>query len=758
MRWLSLVLFVPLLMLSIAAGVSAQTLPMTTSAPAESEVALPDPLTPEAVRALVSRLSDAEVRDLLLQQLDSAAAEETVAQDGGSVTEFLGRVAQGIYMPTVTAVQRLPILFSSQAESFQTFANKLGAQGLLRLFAVMASAIVAGLIVERLINRMTRDWQIGARDEQAQSLASSLGFLVRRLVVEVMGLVAFFVVMVAITNLLLEGRDLSIARYFLTMLVVIPRVGAAFSRFMTAPNKPEMRIVNIDDYWARWFHVRQVALITLISFSIFIVTFNDLNGVPMGQTRLGFWLNASVHFYVAYMSFQSRHALVGMMRGRDPDITAFDELIARAYPWFAIATALVTWLIVNIVVSFGNFELLQRAPHYVTMFLLIMAPAMDTTIRGIVRHVVPPMQGEGRVAEQAYYATKRSYIRIGRVLVTVAVILMIANVWQIDLTNLAAAGVGVVIAARMVEFLIVVAFGYLVWEVVSLWINRKLAAERTAMGDADVEEFGGDGGGAGESRVSTVLPLVLLTARITIVVIFSLLALGNVGVDTTPLLAGAGIAGLAIGFGAQKLVTDVVSGVFFLVDDAFRTGEYVEIDGTMGTVEKISIRSMQLRHHRGPVHTIPYGEIPKITNYSRDWVIMKLKFTVPFDTDPNKVKKIFKKIGIEMMEDELFKEDFIQPFKSQGVFDFDDVGMIIRGKFMAKPGTQFTIRKEVYNRVKAAFAEAGIDFARREVRVAIPGLDHAEDLSDTEKEAIAAAASQAAETAPENAAASKDDR
>ncbi len=282
----------------------------------------------------------------------------------------------------------------------------------------------------------------------------------------------------------------------------------------------------------------------------------------------------------------------------------------------------------------------------------------------------------------------------------------------------------------------------------------------TASGyDPENEEMGGgDGGGAGGSRLSTVLPLVLLTARVVIVVIFGLLALGNLGSDTTPLLAGAGIAGLAIGFGAQKLVTDVVSGVFFLVDDAFRTGEYVEVDGTMGTVEKISIRSMQLRHHKGPVHTIPYGEIPKLTNYSRDWVIMKLKFTVPFDTDPNKVKKIFKKIGQEMLEVPDFEGDFLQPFKSQGVLEIDDVGMVIRGKFMAKPGKQFMIRREIFNRVSAAFAENGIDFARREVRVAIPGMEQKEGLSQEDKASIAAAASQAAQEMGAAADTGKDDR
>ena len=145
--------------------------------------------------------------------------------------------------------------------------------------------------------------------------------------------------------------------------------------------------------------------------------------------------------------------------------------------------------------------------------------------------------------------------------------------------------------------------------------------------------------------------------------------------------------------------------------------------------------------------TIPYGEIPKVTNFSRDWVIVKLKFTVPFDTNPQKVKKLFKKIGADMMEVPEFANDFLQPFKSQGVFDFDDVGMIIRGKFMAKPGKQFVLRKEIYNRVKATFEDNGISFARREVQVKIPGLEEHGDLTEEEKAGVTAAAAQAVDAA-----------
>ncbi len=104
--------------------------------------------------------------------------------------------------------------------------------------------------------------------------------------------------------------------------------------------------------------------------------------------------------------------------------------------------------------------------------------------------------------------------------------------------------------------------------------------------------------------------------------------------------------GIAVGFGAQTLVRDVVSGLFFLMDDAFRKGEYVDIGKVKGTVEGINVRSLVLRHHLGILHTVPYGEISYLSNYSRDWVIVKMEFRVPTDTDVNKVKKIFKQRSV----------------------------------------------------------------------------------------------------------------
>ena len=216
------------------------------------------------------------------------------------------------------------------------------------------------------------------------------------------------------------------------------------------------------------------------------------------------------------------------------------------------------------------------------------------------------------------------------------------------------------------------------------------------------------------------------------------------GLPTYSLVTGLGVGGIAIGFGAQSLVRDVFSGILFLVDDAFREGEYVEIDETVGTVDKISVRSLRLRHHLGALHVIPYGEIRKLTNHSRDWVIVKQRFTVPFETDLNLVRKLFKKIGQDMYEDRYYADNIVEPFKLQGVYDVNDIGIIVRSKFMSKPGTQFVIKKDLYARVQIAFEENGIEFARKEVRVKVPEHEYSSSYSESENKVITAAAAEGA--------------
>ncbi|MEP2029935.1 MAG: mechanosensitive ion channel family protein [Paracoccaceae bacterium] len=709
-------------------------------------VAVPENLTPESARNLVAELSDEQVRGLLLERLDAVAATQTAAKadETNAISELFHHSTSGAVGVVIDAVKGIPAMFTLQFKATSTFFENFGMVGFLTLLGYMAAVVAAGLAAEWVVNKLTSRWHtIRSDDPEPETLRQSLSMLAKRLCRELLGLFVFLAVGRTVGFSIVPPEMVPYTQLFLWNLVAAPRIAAAFGRFLLAPNQPKFRFVNTDDTTANFLQRHIVGFTLLVGITFVTVGFNALNGVPPGESVVGFWMNFALHLYVVWIAWTARDGLVMMMRGPNDGVSAVEEKVSRAYPYFAIGVALATWWVVNVIISYDLGGILQSGPHFKTMGLLLMAPALDTLVRGIVRHVRPPMSGEGIVAERAYKATEVSFVRIGRVIVFGIVIIQIAGFWGLTLGEFATGAVGEDFAANIIEFLMTIAVGYLLWEVVSVYVNRKLAAEMTASGEAPgEEEVGGDGGGAGKSRLSTVLPLILLTCRIAIVVLFTLTALKTLGIDTTPLLAGAGVLGLAIGFGAQKLVTDVVSGVFFLVDDAFRVGEYVDVGDVKGTVEKISVRSMQLRHHRGLVHTIPYGEIQKVTNFSRDWVIMKLKFTVPFDTDPERVRKMFKKIGQEVQAMDAFKDDMLQPFKSQGVFDFDDVGMVIRGKFMAKPGSQFMMRKEIYNRVKAAFNEADIEFARREVRVAMPELDEHEEehLTDAEKTKLAAAA------------------
>jgi small-conductance mechanosensitive channel len=742
---LRLLVLVMALMALLASPAFAQLTPATNSS--EQPVTVPDDISPAEVRDMVSRLSDGQVRELLLQRLDAVAAENAAPEGARQgLPDFVMSLAESIGDSLIVSVERLPRLVVTQAKAFATFYQARGVIGMGEFVGLTLIAFVIGMLGALLTNRLAGRWKDRIADAGNDlPLKESLKLLVVRLLLDASGLIVLMVVSGLVVNQLMTEADRPFGRLILMCLVILPMGAASLSRFLLAPYRPPLRLVRTDDRTALVLHRHQIALALLIGLQIAVLDFNARNGVPIGELRLGFWFTAATFAYIAFMVWWMREGLKLMLRGWDDDLSDFETRLANAFPYIVVISCGVIWLLVEALVSQGRFDLVVDGQHYLTLMIIVMVPALDTMIRGLVRHLVPPMTGEGAIAEEAYRATKRSYIRIGRVLVFGLAVVVLAGIWEIDFENLASAGLGAQAAARFIEVLFIIVVGFLVFEVVTLWINRKLASEMTAAGvDMNAEEpGGGEGGQAGGSRLSTVLPLICWVMQTAIITITLLVALGNIGLDITPLLAGAGIVGLAIGFGAQKLVSDIVSGIFFLIDDAFRTGEYVEIDTTLGTVEKISLRSLQLRHHRGAIHTIPFGEIPKITNYSRDWVIMKLKFTVPFDTDLKKVKDIFKKIGKDIQQIPELAEHMMQTFKSQGVLEVDDVGIVVRGKFMAKPGQQFTIRKEIYNRVQKEFDANGIQFARREVRVNLNKGDP-DGLTEDERQAVATAAAEAA--------------
>src|SRR5262249_15852334 len=255
-----------------------------------------------------------------------------------------------------------------------------------------------------------------------------------------------------------------------------------------------------------------------------------------------------------------------------------------------------------------------------------------------------------------------------------------------------------------------IVMAWILWTALSAVIDDKMP-QAAAPGDED------ETGASAASRLGTLLPLLRNMLLIGLAVIAVIAALSTLGLNIGPLLAGLGVLGIALGFGAQSLVRDVISGLFFLMEDAFRVGEYIDTGRLRGTVEGMSLRSVRLRHQNGQVHTIPFGQVQAVTNYSRDWSVIKFNLRREPTADIETVRKTVKRVGQELGDDPEIGAEFIQPLKMQGVVDVLQTALVVRCKFTATPVRPTYLQRQALRRLIDAFGAAQIRFAAPNVTV-----------------------------------------
>jgi moderate conductance mechanosensitive channel len=212
-----------------------------------------------------------------------------------------------------------------------------------------------------------------------------------------------------------------------------------------------------------------------------------------------------------------------------------------------------------------------------------------------------------------------------------------------------------------------------------------------------------------EKRINTLSGILKGLGKILIWSIFSMIVLRRLGLDIAPLLAGAGILGLAIGFGAQELVRDFISGFFILLENQIRAGDVVRINGTAGLVERIELRTTTLRDFEGVVHIFQNGKINTISNLTKEWSAVSLDIGVAYKEDADNVMEVMRNVGTEMIGDDAFREMFIEPIEIMGLDKFDDSAIVIKARIKTKPGSQWTVGREYRRRLKIAFDGRGIE-------------------------------------------------
>lgn len=606
-------------------------------------------------------------------------------------------------------------------------------QSLATILLCVAIGFGCAFLAKEWLRRLLADLISQTPRDRSEKIA----FLAQRAVVMSVNLGIGVAISFALATLLTDGSQ----AFQVTVLAVMGAVVEIFVALIVfmailSPVDPQYRVLPFSDGEARRLFIGAMAVIalgvTLIEASFWII---DM-GLPRGPhilALLGSTLVAALA--LAGLAVSNRHVVKRVILGSSGDLAGAKPRWLRrqaARLWHIVVALyfLAAWGVTAINVLLGKKAAI--APVVIPVMLLLSTflayglalLVIDRLAKRSARAQQDEHTGElamddaGLVLAAPTPTTPRSLKDLAeeaaRIAIGVIGAVILLETWNVS------GVVGMNPLWRFMDVLIIAFIAYLCWQAVKILIDRRIAEE----GVVEAPEPGEEGGAAAaSSRLATLLPLFRNVLLITVAIIGAMIALSRLGVDVGPLFAGAGVVGLAIGFGAQTLIRDIFSGAFFLIDDAFRKGEYIDLGGVKGTVEKISLRSMQLRHHLGALHTVPFGEIKQLTNYSRDWAMMKLTLRLTYGTDVEKVRRLIKELGKTLQQDPEIGSKFLQPLKSQGVYAMEDSAMLVRVKFMTKPGDQFIIRKRVYQDIRDLFTREGIQFAHREVTVRLAGED-----------------------------------
>ncbi len=699
-----------LVLLTLVVGFSALAPTLAKAQETAESISLEesDKVGPQKLQSLLDTLKDETKRDALITDLETllAATEEEKPDEGSSVASAMSDVVTGISGFLQEAVRRLSdtAIALTDVKSLVPAISALAADpeelfSIGRWLAIIAGIVGLGLIAVRLTTRLIRR-PIDRIEEWVMrgTLLRNLAALVPLLVLRGIRSVVFFAVTqgilttVSSTNVQLAGRAFvfAVASHIACRAVI---------HTLLKPAGLISRSLNISEATGAYLGVWANRVIATGIYGILGLQSAYILGMPVATFL---FLEKIVYgaLWVLLTAFilQNRGSFARVIAGSDANATGRTFWSILSAIWHLIAIAYVTAGLV-ILMSMGDAGF--RRLGEIAAFMIVISIAWRLAWLGV--------ETAGRWAfsishemTDRYPSLERRANRYlphllagARALISIVALGALLEIWGIQLSAFFASENGQVLI-RAIATIIVVGGGAVAFtEIISLFIERRLFVLESA--------------GVLSGRERTLLPLLRRAVIIVIAVLAVFVILSEIGVDITPLLAGASIIGLAIGFGSQSLVKDVISGIFLLIEDTLNVGDYVDVGGKSGTVEALSIRTLRLRDVAGDLHTIPFGTVDVITNMTKDYAYALVDVGIAYREDADAVMKLLQEIGTELAEDDAFKDGVAGPFEVFGVQDLADSSVNIRTRLKTIAGRQWSIRREFLRRVKRRFDAEGIE-------------------------------------------------
>ena len=594
--------------------------------------------------------------------------------------------------------ERLEQIFTS-LPAMGDYLASLPQQFGLRVTALLLGIVVAGLAAEwlaRILLQRARD-KIFARAGGSPMRAFFQGALLDALALLALWIAARFVAGRVGDPLGASGQ---IAHQILLGLVYWRGFNFIF-RIWLRPSSPEGRIAPVDGATAARLLVGLNVVVVVPMLGRQLVMFMQNSGAEPAMIAAATLLFVPVlAVALLYAVWYWRQEMAAWLSAMVRPNAAFHTLkLAMAESWWV--GGLVFYLLSGLAAMLAAVTERTGAARGVTAVesMLLLLLLLETLVHRMSHHLPVQVPTVGDVVA----ACIRVGFRLIVIVVAVDAVLVVAlgmmgpDEWAPH--------------ARAVRLAAISTFAsYVLWRILKYRMDRYIADN--PLPSPGFQGDGDDGVPTAASRLRTVMPVIKVTAGIAILILSSLLVLSQLGVNTTPLIAGFSVLGLAVSFGSQSLVRDIVSGIFFLAEDSFRVGEYIDGSRAKGTVEGFSVRSIRLRHQNGQLNIVPFGQLTHITNFSRDWTTVKFNLAFAPDTDVELLRKTVKKIGLDMMEEPQFQKELLQPLKMQGLVDIKDASLIIRFKFTARPKNPSMIQRMAIRRMYENLPRLGINFAR----------------------------------------------
>ncbi|HZF77331.1 MAG TPA: mechanosensitive ion channel domain-containing protein [Acetobacteraceae bacterium] len=685
--------------------------------------------------ALLNALRDDARRAELLRALEAAAA----AQRGGAPAPAAEEpvVDPQILAPNTLgaqlllgASQRLQALSDQFVRVMETLTDLPGlaawATGIARDPVTQARVVDAawkllllfglGLAAEGGVRRLlarTRDRldALAPENGSAWTWMRRVPLVLARLALDLVPLAAFAVISYGMIGLVRPLPTTELVLLTANNAYLAANVLMAVARMLLSPNSPHLRLVPVADETAAYVTVwlRRIVVVAVVGYAV--AEAGLLFGLPWAAydaiLRVSLLI---VSLFLIIVVLQNRDAVAEWLRapplaeGDQPDrarvlFRALRDRLADVWHLIAILWLIALWGVWALEIRDG-FERLIRVSA-LTIGILGVAKLIDLGAqRAISRgfHVGPDFARRYPGLE----ARANRYLPVLKGLVTGFIVviagLSLLEAWGIESFNWFSRGqLGARLVGSLASIALTVVIAIIVWETANAAIARHLM------------RLSRDAQAARSARVRTLLPLLRTSLSIVILVFVALNILTEIGVNVAPLLAGAGVVGLAVGFGSQTLVRDVITGVFLLFEDAMAVGDVVTVGGLSGVVEQLSIRSIKLRAVDGAIHIIPFSAVTTVTNMTRDFGFAVLDVSVAYGEDTDRVGEVLREVGADIRADPKFAPMIRDDLELMGVERLADSAVVIRGRIKTEPSARWNVGREFNRRIKQRFDKLGIE-------------------------------------------------